>query len=1293
MDDPTKHPSWTLLELDVGGIVGGAAGLGNGTARRIVGLGIGGLVKWAVGDVVGFPGLILPATLEPATHSSIKSSISSKSAKPPSQLTTTIISHHPHPPPILWGLTLSITSDVLDMCMEPGDVSAVPFGARLGKRYRGDVGCGGKAPWEVPVMRKPMYASHATPSTDSTTSNGTDAESIEAAEAMSAEDTEGSVEAEGSGNRGSTPPDSTARPYPDVLGMAVVAAASTRVALAAVGLGLVGKTLARGRFCDQLRKDGFDAADAEHVQRETPDGKIVHSRQGQPPAAQSSFASFAGGRSRDSRKARGESAHGNNFFRSGRQGDSAYSISASPQSERYNSPTEPSSSYVPATFGEIPSPRSPASPASTHSYPDSTRSFSSFSRGGWMQRSTATSSPTSTSTSTVLDLPWQHESVPAVPSPSSPSVPASPSRTDRNDRNNHLRKASTATNATAVTTANDKEEEEDRGRGQKRKTKKPGVKRSRSIFSLFSKKGSDDEQEENDNGEDLNNDRAEERHKWGSRGRAKSAPRNPVSVPAEEEQELHPRRLDSAFGTLTNLSDSPKANSPAIPITVVPGDYDPPIPPRRSFGAALRDQVLRPDGSSTSQSSPAPVPPPRSEGSRSRTMSTHAHSYTTGYNDAKEAGSPRTDSNSTSMSYTSVLPVKADYSQEFSPKSDTSSTLYFPSPTEMSSDKHFDTRNPTPRNSDYCNSTSSGSGSAGTKTPPPSHTTKRGMSPTFEDIVDAFEMEAALIAGRRTKSSVKPVAAPEQRSGPSMAVLLSPHSAPASPNITSKSAHRYSPINYTTETELTPPVSMATASAGPAVPPPVELAISRLKIPEVKELVRRVSARRTKASANASSAAEKQSMDAMLTSLYEDVSTTPMQVHRCRFVDYVPAAISALAFTPKTARPHLACARANGDIEIWGVVGNWVLEKTIPGGLNQSVECVAWVHNLPDDSDSDSETMEDDGGPSQSGRAAKKKPTYLPSHSKIPPRLFSSGLNAVVTEYSLTSLRPVATVACPGGAVWCMAVNPRSSLLVVGCDDGTPRLLDVSEGDFRLIKALDRGAGRILSIAWSSDGTQVWAGHSDGCIRRWNVATGRIISRITLDSRRGRNNDTLVWALTVLADNTVVAGDSLGTVTFFDSRTETVLRRFPKAHFTDVLCIAASEAGDVVYTGGVDRKIAQFRLTDIGGGDGTRSKSTESALQATSSRWVLSGDRRYHSHDIRSLALWESHPIDALVSGGVDTQMIVAQAKLFPMGNPKRMSSLPTKSAIEVCRLKRWVAWRHDRGLKVWKLGEGEPVL
>src|SRR5271168_1784182 len=57
---------------------------------------------------------------------------------------------------------------------------------------------------------------------------------------------------------------------------------------------------------------------------------------------------------------------------------------------------------------------------------------------------------------------------------------------------------------------------------------------------------------------------------------------------------------------------------------------------------------------------------------------------------------------------------------------------------------------------------------------------------------------------------------------------------------------------------------------------------------------------------------------------------------QCRFVDYQPAKISALAFShpsnskqPTPASLLLAVGRSNGDIELWSPLYEWV-HKTVP---------------------------------------------------------------------------------------------------------------------------------------------------------------------------------------------------------------------------------------------------------------------------------------------------------------------------------------------------------------------------
>lgn len=117
-----------------------------------------------------------------------------------------------------------------------------------------------------------------------------------------------------------------------------------------------------------------------------------------------------------------------------------------------------------------------------------------------------------------------------------------------------------------------------------------------------------------------------------------------------------------------------------------------------------------------------------------------------------------------------------------------------------------------------------------------------------------------------------------------------------------------------------------------------------------------------------------------------------MQIHRCRFVEYQPAAINALDFTPPTVkRSRLAVGRANGNIEIWDPLHNFRLEKTIPGGEGQSVESIAWAHQsviVDQDEDDTPEEIEQ----------------QLKRQLSKPPRLFSSGLNPYIVEWDTTSM-------------------------------------------------------------------------------------------------------------------------------------------------------------------------------------------------------------------------------------------------------------------------------------------------
>ncbi|RUS34689.1 WD40-repeat-containing domain protein [Jimgerdemannia flammicorona] len=403
-----------------------------------------------------------------------------------------------------------------------------------------------------------------------------------------------------------------------------------------------------------------------------------------------------------------------------------------------------------------------------------------------------------------------------------------------------------------------------------------------------------------------------------------------------------------------------------------------------------------------------------------------------------------------------------------------------------------------------------------------------------------------------------------------------------------------------------------------------------------------------------------------------------MEVHRCRFVKYQPASINALSYTPRTAKPTLlACGRANGNIEIWNPQWEWNLDKTIPGGANMSVEALVFTHQtiLTDEDDYDTE---------------EEKVEARKNLLAAPPRLFSAGLNAYIMEWNLHTLQAQRSVDSHGGAIWCMAANHVNTVLAIGCEDGCVRLFDIADGELSFIRSFDKQKGRILSVAWSPDDKYIVTGSSDSSIRKWDVTQGRSIARMTVEKLR--REDTLVWAVSVLASGTIVSGDSLGHVKFWDGKLGTMLQTFP-AHGADVLCLVASRDGRTVFTSGVDRKLNQFHLVETSISSKKRkapSNNSSASVPAPTSttKWILAHNRRFHSHDVRALALEEDRPVNALVSGGIDVSLVVCPAQEFPDTTQRRLSCLPQKPVVSVSKTKRLMLCRFTNVVKVWRLGK-----
>ena len=375
-----------------------------------------------------------------------------------------------------------------------------------------------------------------------------------------------------------------------------------------------------------------------------------------------------------------------------------------------------------------------------------------------------------------------------------------------------------------------------------------------------------------------------------------------------------------------------------------------------------------------------------------------------------------------------------------------------------------------------------------------------------------------------------------------------------------------------------------------------------------------------------------------------------MQVHRCRFIDWVPDEVDSLAFSPDGSQ--LAVGRKAGTIEIYTQVTttyhktitptkstktietditrrNWYRLLEIPGEAEGSAHSISWASST---------------------------------------RLLSGTLGGALLEWDLTTLTSRA-LPSNGGAIWCISVSPDRRLLAAACEDGAVRLYDLVDRDgepcFEPRATLARRKERLLCVCWSPDGRSIYAGGTSGVVAGWDAASGRSTLSAALDALAG--GSTVVWSIACAGPDVLVTGDSLGKTQLWDRATGAPLASF-KEHQSDVLAVAADPRGDIIFASGVDNKLCLFQRAEAAG------------------RWVCRGGIRRHTHDVRALAV---HP-PYIASAGVDTQVAVFTLESFAAGKADCLISPLQHAAahLALAPAARLVLARFRRSLQLWRLGE-----
>ncbi|KAL8984768.1 MAG: hypothetical protein Q9177_004613 [Variospora cf. flavescens] len=406
-----------------------------------------------------------------------------------------------------------------------------------------------------------------------------------------------------------------------------------------------------------------------------------------------------------------------------------------------------------------------------------------------------------------------------------------------------------------------------------------------------------------------------------------------------------------------------------------------------------------------------------------------------------------------------------------------------------------------------------------------------------------------------------------------------------------------------------------------------------------------------------------------------------MDLHRCRFVPYPPSAINALAFshpssltTSSKGSPtlRLAIGKANGDLEIWNPLrGAWHQECVFRGGKDRSIEGLAWTQD-PEE--------EDKNGFKVAGRL----------------RLFSIGYSTSVTEWDLATGRPLRHASGNYGELWCMAAQPRLQVtpnedtmtingvemgiiryqsLVVGCADGSIVLLSTADGDLQFQRTLTRPPkrkARVLSITWQNRHLVI-AGHADSTIRVFDTRNGQQIRSMSLGAGpQGGPKEILVWSVKCRPDGTIVSGDSTGTVSFWDARHYSRLQRIT-SHKADILDLAISANGETVFSGGMDRRTTLYRQT-------AGSKPGEKK------RWAEIAHQRFHAHDVKAMAVFETKKTSILASGGLDTTPIIVPVREFGREHHRTLSSLPQQPPVRSAPRKGLLVSWWDREVNIWRI-------
>ena len=471
-----------------------------------------------------------------------------------------------------------------------------------------------------------------------------------------------------------------------------------------------------------------------------------------------------------------------------------------------------------------------------------------------------------------------------------------------------------------------------------------------------------------------------------------------------------------------------------------------------------------------------------------------------------------------------------------------------------------------------------------------------------------------------------------------------------------------------------------------------------------------------------------------------------IDIHRIRNLDFKPKSIICMASSHPTDHSVLTTSREGGSVEMYDPNQKWRCIGQVPGMPSRSVDALTWLtcndhssHNPSHVTALSSTTVNNKKEVDPSVRttfSCNFQKEAFESYSNR--RLFGASImDGTIFEIDFAKRRHKNVIGSGGGAVYSLISLPISTescsgYIAAGCEDGIVRIYYYDDNDnndtimktekaaskLELVWALPTTGAPVLSLALlkppkgskSIVGSILYAGIADGTIRKYECVPSSTISnnyqsireghtarwkpsfRMTLDNL-GLDTPTKVWALQVLSNNTLISGDSLGQVQFWDGATGIVMQSFKQnSQSAPVLDIAVDPLEEKVFVAGVDSRVICIEKVRMNHDDVQSNPLGD---------WILTHAHRPHSHDVRGLAIccqkdpsggdatWredELRNVQFLCSGGVDTKICTYSIQDFKIHRPKRMFHMPFSSPIALATKKRVFTVMRDTSIDFYKL-------